>query len=213
MSGGLYCPVFSNLVNIATERLPTDTRLSLKRLIVLLLALLAWAYPIHAASALLSEPKLEEPIQLTYGPYVNERTFTSIIETAQRQEPNASAPLDLSKKANSSIGYSGRNYSKEEVQQLIRDYSTRYGINSDTPLCIAKHESGFNQFSKNRHSTASGVFQYLSGTWKSTDEGKTGLSVFQADANIQAAVKYMAVHKNTRPWVVRSKCPPLQIIN
>jgi len=106
--------------------------------------------------------------------------------------------------------YSGRNYSKEEVQQLIRDYSAQYGINPETPLCIARNESGFNQFSKNKSSTASGVFQYLSGTWRSTDEGRIGLNVFDADANVKAAVKYMAIHKNTRPWVVAPKCPKLQ---
>lgn len=109
-------------------------------------------------------------------------------------------------------GYNGRTYSKEEVQQLIRDYSARYGISSETPLCIARNESGFNQFSKNRHSTASGVFQYLTSTWRGTDEGRAGLSVFDADANVRAAVKYMAIHKSTQPWVVRGKCPAIKFL-
>lgn len=108
--------------------------------------------------------------------------------------------------------YSGRNYSKDEVQQLIRDYSTQFGIDPATPICIASKESGFNQFSKNKSSSASGVFQYLTSTWGHTDEGKVGMNVFDADANVKAAVKYMAVHKSTQPWSVRSSCPPLKLL-
>lgn len=106
-------------------------------------------------------------------------------------------------------GYTGKSYSKEEVQQMIIQYSAEYGINPETPLCIARLESGFNQFSKNKRSSASGVFQYLTSTWKHTDEGKAGLNVFDANANVKAAVKYMAVHKSTQPWVVKYKCPKI----
>jgi hypothetical protein len=105
--------------------------------------------------------------------------------------------------------YSGRDYSKEEVKALIIKYSEQYGIPSDIPLCIAYYESGYNQHSKNKSSSASGVFQYLSRTWSGTDEGKAGLSVFDADANVRAAVKYMASRKSTQPWEVRNKCPQL----
>lgn len=109
--------------------------------------------------------------------------------------------------------YSGRHYSKEEVQELIKQYSLVYGIQSEGPLCIAKLESGYNQFSKNSGSTASGVFQYLSGTWKSTDEGKLGFSFFDAEQNVKAAVKYMASRLNAKPWVVAPKCPAISKIN
>ena len=109
-------------------------------------------------------------------------------------------------------GYSGKLYSKEEVEQLIVHYSAVYGINSNTPKCIAFRESGYNQFSKNRRSTASGVFQYLNSTWRHTDEGKAGMNVFDAEANVKAAVKYMAVHKSTQPWVVRGMCPKITFV-
>lgn len=109
-------------------------------------------------------------------------------------------------------GYNGRTYSKEEVEQLIVHYSTVYGIDPATPKCIAFRESGYNQFSKNRSSTASGVFQYLTSTWKHTDEGKAGMHVFDAEANVKAAVKYMAVHKSTQPWTVRSMCPKVAFV-
>ena len=101
--------------------------------------------------------------------------------------------------------YSGRNYSREEVIQLIKDYSAQYGISSELPLAIAKCESGFSQFSKNRTSTASGVFQYLSGTWKNTLAGRQGVSVFDADANIRMAVSSIAIH-GTAPWLASKKC-------
>ncbi len=109
--------------------------------------------------------------------------------------------------------YTGRVYSKEEVENLIRKYSDLYGISSDTPRCIAFHESGYNQTSANKRSSAKGVFQYLDKTWKATDEGKAGLSVFDADANVKAAVKYMAIHKSTKPWTTRTSCPPLKFIH
>lgn len=119
---------------------------------------------------------------------------------------------DNPQRTNASTGnkeFSGRSYSKEEVQQLIKDYSAQYGINPEIPLCIAKLESGYNQFSKNKSSTASGIFQYLDGTWRGTDEGLVGYSVFDADANVKAAIKYMASRNNTQPWVVNNKCPKL----
>lgn len=106
----------------------------------------------------------------------------------------------------------GRSYSKEEVVNLINAYSKLYGISPETPLCIARLESGYNQYSKNKSSSASGVFQYLSNTFAATDEGKMGQSVFNADANVKAAVKYMAIHKNTRPWVTAPQCPRLMFL-
>lgn len=105
-----------------------------------------------------------------------------------------------------------KNYTKDQVEAMIVAYSAQYGIDPQTPKCIAFHESGYNQYSKNKRSTASGVYQYLSSTWRNTDEGKAGMSVFDADANVKAAVKYMAIHKNTNPWVVRGKCPALVFI-
>ncbi len=131
-------------------------------------------------------------------------------DTSPAQQPYVQAQLAAATKA--MPGYSGMIYSKEEVEQLIIQYSNEYGIDSATPLCIARKESGFNQFSKNRRSTASGVFQYLTSTWRHTDEGKAGLDVYDADANVKAAVKYMAVHKSTQPWVVRSMCPRITFV-
>ncbi len=130
--------------------------------------------------------------------------------TSPMQQPHVQA--QLASAAGAIPGYEGKTYSKDEVEQLIVHYSAVYGINSETPKCIAFRESGYNQFSKNKRSTASGVFQYLTSTWKHTDEGKAGMNVFDADANVKAAVKYMAIHKSTQPWVVKSMCPKIAFV-
>ncbi len=178
--------------------------------------------PIVAEGRTKDPPKLYFPVVLS--PTIND--LTKIVPTpTPKPTPEAprpakvtppkkavSAPKNPTPPAKSSGGNSGRNYSVAEVKALIVGYSAQYGISSEAPLCIAKLESGFNQFSKNKTSSASGVFQYLSGTWKGTDEGKAGLSVFDASANTLAAVKYMASRGNTKPWVVGSKCPLIQTI-
>jgi len=40
----------------------------------------------------------------------------------------------------------------------------------------------------------------MPGTWKNTPEGKAGLSCKDADANVRAAVRHMAVHESLSPW-------------
>lgn len=105
-----------------------------------------------------------------------------------------------------------KSYSKEEVKGLIVSYSKQYGIDPKAPLCIAYHESGYNHMAKNKRSTASGAFQYLKGTWRGTDEAKIGKSVFDADANVKAAIKYMSSRGNAKPWAVRHKCPPISVL-
>ena len=183
-----------------------------------------WAYPPQQAHATTQKnqasnnPVVEAPAnngQRVLRPEVTVKPYTPPKPTSN---PKKNVHKRSGKKAQqspapkSTSAYSGRHYSKAEVEALIAYYSKLYGIDDYTPRCIAFHESGYNQFSKNKTSSASGVFQYLSGTWKATDEGKAGRSVFDADANVKAAVKYMASRKSTQPWSVRSKCPPISVI-
>lgn len=191
------------------------------KLIIALIAILIWSIPAHTASALWQE-NTEESIFINYKQF--HKTENRVDNPEQGDSQVRKSPVKKDKSTGSYSGrhhpayqsdpseYTGYKYSKEEVQELIISYSAQYGIDPSTPLCIARLESGFNQFSKNRSSTASGVFQYLSGTWKGTDEGKAGLSVFDAESNVKAAVKYMAIHKNTRPWVVANRCPSLKFL-
>jgi soluble lytic murein transglycosylase-like protein len=100
---------------------------------------------------------------------------------------------------------SGRSYSKEEIIQLIKDYSEEYNVSPQLPLAIAKCESGYNQYSKNKSSTASGVYQWLSSSWSNQPAARGGVSVFDADANVKAAV-WLIAHGKTSPWAASKKC-------
>ena len=173
--------------------------------IVSLIAFICWLYPINLLAQKTDNPQTETKTEEVTSVRNDTQPKVANQNSSQSGPPRKSS-LQLPTPQQS---YNGRYYSKEEVQQLIRDYSAVYGINPEVPLCIARLESGFNQFSKNKNSTASGVFQYLSGTWRGTDEGKVGYSVFDADANVKAAVKYMASRQNTKPWVVGPRCPQL----
>lgn len=176
------------------------------KLIIALIAIFIWSIPAHTASALWQE-NTEESIFINYEQF--HKTENRVDNPEQGDSQVRKSPV---KKDKSTGSYSGRDYGQGEVQDLIRKYSQQYGIEPDTPLCIAKHESGFNPNAKNKSSSASGVFQYLSSTWKGTDEGKAGYSVFDAEQNVKAAIKYMAIHKKTTPWVVANRCPSLKFL-
>ena len=92
-----------------------------------------------------------------------------------------------------------------EVDELIRRYADEYGANYRLARTIAHCESGLRFDAKNPGSTASGVFQYIRGTWANTPEGKAGESVFNAEANVKAAVRHLA-KKGTSPWNESKHC-------
>ena len=98
-----------------------------------------------------------------------------------------------------------RRYSTQEVQDLIIKYSYQYGIDPALPLRISFCESRHRWNAENKTSSASGTFQYVQGTWANTPEGKKGLSVFDADANVRAAVRHISVH-GTSPWNESRTC-------
>jgi len=87
-----------------------------------------------------------------------------------------------------------RHYTQEEVIQLIHHWAEYFSVPVEHPLRIARCESNYRWDAKNRSSSASGVFQYLSGSWANTFEGKAGASVFDANANITAAIRHMSIH-------------------
>jgi hypothetical protein len=168
----------------------------------ILFALLCWAYPISTA-AKIPKQKVE---QVTTPTNEQDNAKPSKLDDAVHLETHNSGTLAVRKNNSpTTAGYNGRDYSTEEVQQLIKDYSAQYGISADLPLRVANCESGFNSLSKNRSSTASGVFQYIASTWSHTDAGKAGISVFDADANIKMAVSSIAAN-GTAPWNASRSC-------
>ena len=98
-----------------------------------------------------------------------------------------------------------RAYSKKEVQRLIRLHASRHGLDPDLPLAIAQCESGFRWDAANGRSSARGVFQYLSGTWRTTKEGRKGTSVLDTEAHIRMAVTHIAT-SGTSPWNASRDC-------
>lgn len=193
----------------------------------ILFALSCWAYPISTAAQAYAQispqaiPEIHDPSTAqNANPDTSERSNEDEARAKETEQvKHANESVHLVKPISTSIPSipSGRNntapqtngfrhYSKEEVQDLIRSYSAQYGISADLPLRIANCESGYNQFSKNRNSTASGVFQYLASTWKATDQGKMGLSVFDAEANVKAAVSYIASRGHANPWNASRSC-------
>jgi hypothetical protein len=77
---------------------------------------------------------------------------------------------------------------------------------SGIAACIAKYESGGNPRAENPHSSASGLFQFIDGTWRAI----TGRSDRAKDApvsvQIQAFYKLWNGGRGAHHWVVAPKC-------
>ena len=84
-----------------------------------------------------------------------------------------------------------------DVPSLITAAARRWGLPPDQMLRIAACESKYDPGAYNRSSGASGVFQFLSGTFASTPQGRG--NVFDAATNIEAAM-WLATRDGTRHW-------------
>lgn len=163
------------------------------------MCLICWAFPINTLANTAEEPKqkVEQVTSPTNVQSIQETKGEAVLRplpsgAGSGHQPSLKPPVNDGHQ--NSKPFTGRNYSKEEVQQLIRDYSAQYGISAEIPLRIARCESGFNQFSKNKNSTASGVFQFLTSTWATKPLAKDH-SVFDADANVHTAIWLMSLGK------------------
>jgi len=84
----------------------------------------------------------------------------------------------------------------KEVSDLIKHYAKEYGADEKLALNVACAEScmrdgediKFNTNAKNPRSTASGVFQFIKGTWEHFCDGE----VFDPDDNVKCGVKLLA---------------------
>jgi hypothetical protein len=169
-------------------------------------------FAIGAAISLLIAPKSVGKQPNDYEPKIESPDIPRPAEPGGRDNPvqdtketdtPARSPLP---KPQVGSGTLPRAYTKEEVKDLIIRYSNEYGIDPVLPTRIATCESKLKYDAKNPHSSASGIFQYLAGsTWRNTPEGKQGLSPFDADANVRAAVRHIAVH-GTAAWNPSKHC-------
>jgi hypothetical protein len=71
---------------------------------------------------------------------------------------------------------------------------------SSRAACIVRFESRGNPNAVNRSSGASGLGQFLPSTWRTTPQGRAGLSVFDPAANL-AAIEWMLSVGRAREWV------------
>jgi len=65
--------------------------------------------------------------------------------------------------------------------------------------CLVHYESGGSPTAVNRSSGAAGLLQFLPSTWKSTPQGRQGLSVFDPSA-ARAAAAWMLAQGRAREW-------------
>lgn len=54
-----------------------------------------------------------------------------------------------------------------DVEQIVRDAAAEFDVDPDLLVAVARCESGLNPYAKNKRSTASGVMQFLTSTWRS----------------------------------------------
>lgn len=79
----------------------------------------------------------------------------------------------------------GASWSSEEIIDLIYDAATFYGLNGNDMLRVARCESNLDPDNVTPPHSASGLFQFLPGTWKTTPYADR--SVFDPEANAYAA--------------------------
>ena len=170
----------------------------MKTFLAFLTVILCWAYPAKVASAYFHEPEVSNLSAVLLAP------TTAPQEPANEAQPVPRLP-DRRNSATLPDILKLTPYDQDQVQRLIENYAIYYGISPDLPLRIARCESGLRWDAKNPHSSASGPFQYLASTWRNTEEGRAGISVFDAEANVRAAVKHIAA-KGTSPWLASKHC-------
>lgn len=88
--------------------------------------------------------------------------------------------------------------SGDAIVDLITDAANRYGQSPSAMLAVARCESGLNPNAVNRSSGASGLFQFLPGTWRTTPYASS--SIFDPWANANAAAWMWSVGRRGE-WV------------
>lgn len=100
--------------------------------------------------------------------------------------------------------------SQLEVARMIYDKSKDYGLDSGTTMLIAWCESRFRSDAKNPNSTATGVFQFIRGSWQYYGERIYGKEFeFKSPTNpvdnIDLALTIMSERGYT-DWTASSHC-------
>lgn len=75
-----------------------------------------------------------------------------------------------------------------DVREYAYNRAVEGGINADSFVRLIECESGWNPHAKNSKSTATGLLQFLTGTWQATDSYYYGASPHNAYASIEEGV-------------------------
>lgn len=78
-------------------------------------------------------------------------------------------------------------YTRDQIIQRVIDYAAMYGIDQAIGLEQIRTESGFNPRAYNAGTGASGLGQFIPGTWKQYGHGDP----FDVDANLDAWGRYL----------------------
>ena len=76
----------------------------------------------------------------------------------------------------------------EQVKAEIVRQANKFDLDPDKMLLLAKCESDFEWDAKNLSSTATGIYQFISGTWGQTESSKKGIGRKDYKANIREAM-------------------------
>jgi len=105
-------------------------------------------------------------------------------------------------------GRSNTGMSVNEALGLTAKYAEQYGVDYNLMSTIIACESGYNQYAKNKYSTASGYGQFIASTWRSTMRSMgrdVNTSPFEGEINIEATAYVLSV-QGTRPWNASKGC-------
>ena len=90
----------------------------------------------------------------------------------------------------------------QSVPDLIDAYATTYGVPLWRAHGVARCESGYLNVPNRQGSGASGIYQFMPGTWraKSWQAGWGGWSVWDVEANVATAMFVMGVQRELWHW-------------
>lgn len=88
---------------------------------------------------------------------------------------------------------------KEDIVEYIVEQARIHGVDENTAVRIAKCESSLNPKAKNKNSSASGLFQFLIGTWQWIGAEEQGLDRMNYKHSTDMFMKY---HKKYPTWWV-----------
>ena len=88
---------------------------------------------------------------------------------------------------------------------MIYALADEYDLDGDLMTKIVFCESGFNPLAKSQTSTATGLAQFIIGTWNRTPQGKAGRSRLEAEANL-SAMAWLMDKEGTPPWNASKHC-------